>query len=414
MKDELCRLSAEETAALIRKKQISPVEVVVATLERIERLNPELNAFCTVAAESARKEAMAAEKAVMRSGAELGPLHGIPFSVKDLLATKGVRTTWGSKIYAGDIPDEDAPAVGRMRKAGAIMIGKTNTPEFGWLGVTHNRLFGITRNPWNPEMTSGGSSGGAAAAVASGMGPIALGSDVGGSIRIPASFCGIFGFKPSYGRVPIYPHGTYWSMAHVGPMTRTVRDAALMMNVLAGPDERDQYSLPDDGTDYVKESGLDLKGLKMAWSPALGRSVVDSEVKTLCENAAMRFSEFGCEVEAVDPKWPDPHCIWSTLFYGGCAARAAPLLEDHRQDLEPGLVHMTEEIMRWPSGKHIRACGNRPTFYDSTRKFFSIYGLLLAPTVICPPFDAGLEHPREVAGRTLEPYRWLSATYPLI
>src|SRR5438874_6815179 len=232
MSDErLCWTPATELAALIRKKKVSPVEVLDAVLDRIERLNPKLNAFVTLTDEPARREAKAAERAVSKKGTSLGPLHGVPFSVKDLVITKNVRTTFGTPLYRDNVPGEDAPMVARLRAAGAIMLGKTNTPTFGWIGATHNLLFGPTRNPWDLARTPGGSSGGASAAVAAGLGPLAIGTDGGGSIRIPASFTGIVGHKASYGRIPIQAGSAVWSLSHIGPMTRTVTDAALMMNV---------------------------------------------------------------------------------------------------------------------------------------------------------------------------------------
>src|SRR5437016_3312446 len=239
----LCWLPATERATLIRRKKVSPVEVVDAILDRIERINPKLNAFVTLTDEAARREAKAAERALMRRSTLLGPLHGVPFSVKDLVVTKGVRTTFGTPLYRDNVPTEDAPMVERMKRAGAILLGKTNTPTFGWIGATHNLLFGPTRNPWDLERTPGGSSGGASAAAAAGLGPLHIGTDGGGSIRIPASFAGIFGLKASYGRIPAYPPSGAWSLSHIGPMTRTVADAALMMNVCAGPDERDHYRI---------------------------------------------------------------------------------------------------------------------------------------------------------------------------
>src|SRR6266545_2978873 len=266
----LAWLPATELAALIRKKQVSPVEVIGAVLDRIDRINPRLNAFVTLTDDQARREAKAAERALMKRGARLGPLHGVPFGVKDLVITKGVRTTFGTPLYRDHVPTEHAPIVERMKTAGAIMLGKTNTPTLGWIGSTHNLLFGATRNPWNLERTPGGSSGGASAAVAAGLAPLHIGTDGGGSIRIPASFAGIFGFKASYGRIPAYPPSGGWSLSHVGPMTRTVRDAALMMSVCAGPDERDQYSLPADRVDYVKALSGSLKGLRVGYTDDLG------------------------------------------------------------------------------------------------------------------------------------------------
>src|SRR5713226_8686491 len=292
--DDLCWMPASEMAPAIRRRKLSPVEVMKAVLARIERLNPRLNAFVTLTADQALKDARAAERAVMKKGATLGPLHGVPFSTKDLVITKGVRTTFGTRLFADNVPAEDAPMVERMRAAGAIQLGKTNTPTMGWIGATHNLLFGATRNPWNLDRTPGGSSGGASAAVAAGMGPLAIGTDGGGSIRIPASFAGIFGHKASFGRIPAYPASAAWSLSHIGPMTRTVTDAALMMNVSAGPDSRDQFSLPAERVDYVKALKGSLKGLRIAWVPDPGYAkLVDPAVTAVCARAAKRFRELG-------------------------------------------------------------------------------------------------------------------------
>src|SRR5207249_2891663 len=244
MTNALCCLSAPELAALIRRKKVSPVEVVDAILTRIEKINPKINAYVTLDADAARRGAKAAERSLGRKGARLGPLHGVPFSVKDLVITKGLRTTFGTPLYRDNVPTEDAPMVERLKAAGGIMLGKTNTPTFGWLGVTHNLLFGATRNPWALDRSPGGSSGGASAAAAAGLGPLHIGTDGGGSIRIPASFAGIFGFKASWGRIPTYPASGTWNLSHIGPMTRTVADAALMLAVSSGPDERDPGLLP--------------------------------------------------------------------------------------------------------------------------------------------------------------------------
>ena len=411
--DELCWLSATELAGAIRRKKISPVEVVDAVLARIDRLNPTLNAFCTVTADSARREAKAAERLLMRRSAKLGSLHGVPFSIKDLVITKGVRTTWGTRIYADHIPDEDAPVVERLKAAGGILVGKTNTPMFGWIGATHNLLFGATRSPWNLDRTPGGSSGGAGAAVAAGMAPLAVGTDGGGSIRIPASFSGVFGLKPSYGRVPTYPFSGAWSLSHAGPMTRTVADAALMLNVIAGADERDQYSLPPSGADYVKALRGSLRGLRVAWGPTLGFArLVDPEVLAVCEAAARRFREFGCRLEAVDPRFSDPSEAWHAIFWGGIATRLAPYLADRKTDIDPGLVRIIEEALTWPINKYVQAWFDRLSFWDSARNFFARYDVLLTPTVPCPPFKIGLDHPTEIAGTPIREYDWIPFTFP--
>jgi aspartyl-tRNA(Asn)/glutamyl-tRNA(Gln) amidotransferase subunit A len=405
-------LSATELAALIRRKKVSPVEVVDAVLGRIAALNPRLNAFVTLTDEAARREAKAAERAVMKRGARLGPLHGVPFSVKDLVITRGVRTTFGTPLFRDNVPTEDAPMVERLKAAGGIMLGKTNTPAFGWIGATHNLVFGITRNPWNLERTPGGSSGGASAAAAAGLGPIHIGTDGGGSIRIPASCAGIFGHKPCYGRIPTYPVSGAWSLSHVGPMTRTVADAALVLTVAAGPDERDQYSLPGPPVDYVKALRGGLKGLRVAYADDLGfADAVDPEVRAVCARAAGAFRELGCRVETVKPGWPSPRDPWGEIFCGGIAARMAPFLE-RRHDIEPGLYRLIEAALKNPPTKYVQAWFDRLAWWQHPRALFEKYDLLLTPTIACAPFRVGLDNPTEIAGTPVEPYAWIPFTYP--
>ncbi len=410
---ELCWMPAADMAAAIKRRKLSPVEVMRAVLARIEQLNPRLNAFVTLTAEQALKDARAAERAVMNKGAKLGPLHGVPFSTKDLVITKGIRTTFGTRLYADNVPTEDAPMVERMKAAGAIQLGKTNTPMMGWIGATHNLLFGITRNPWNLDRTPGGSSGGASAAVAAGLGPLAIGTDGGGSIRIPASFTGIYGLKPTYGLIPIYPFSAAWSLSHVGPMTRTVTDAALMLNACVGPDARDQFSLPHPRVDYVKALKQPLKGLRVAWSGDLGFArVVDPEVKSACEKAARRFRELGCRVDEVKPGWPSPKAAWAPIFCGGIAARLQPYLPERRADIDAGLATIIDEALTWGPSKYVQAWFDRMAWNDHPRQLFDKYDLLLTPTIACPPFKVGLDNPTEIAGAPLEPYDWIPFTFP--
>jgi aspartyl-tRNA(Asn)/glutamyl-tRNA(Gln) amidotransferase subunit A len=413
MSDErLCWTPATELAALIRKKKVSPVEVLDAVLDRIERLNPKLNAFVTLTAEQARREAKAAERALAKKGARLGPLHGVPFSVKDLVITKGVRTTFGTPLYRDNVPSEDAPMVERLKAAGAIMLGKTNTPTFGWIGATHNLLFGPTRNPWNLGRTPGGSSGGASAAAAAGLGPLHVGTDGGGSIRIPASFAGIYGLKASFGRIPTYPPSGAWSLSHIGPMTRTVADAALMLQVAAGPDERDQTSLPAAPVDYAKALAGGVKGLRVAWSEDLGfADVVDPEVRDLCAKGALAFREVGCRVEAVAPGWPSPLDCWIQLFGGGIATRMAPYL-DRKSEIDPGLYRIIETTLKNPPTKYVQAWFDRLAWWEHPRRLFEKYDLLLTPTIACPPFAIGLDNPTEIAGKPVPPYAWIPFTFP--
>src|SRR5208282_169489 len=283
---ELAMLSAARMAALFRKRKLSPVEATKAALARIAGHNGRLNAFILVDEKGALAAARRAEGRYAK-GEALSAVDGVPASIKDLLLTKGWPTLRGSKALSPDQPWlEDAPAVARLREAGAVLLGKTTTPEFGWKGVTDSPLTGITRNPWNPKMTPGGSSGGAAVAAATGMGALHLGTDGGGSIRIPAGFCGIFGFKQSWGRVPAYPPSPFQTLAHVGAMTRTVADAAMLLTILARPDSRDVYALPHDGADYCKGLGGGIKGLRVAFAPTLGGRHVEPEVAELVAKAA--------------------------------------------------------------------------------------------------------------------------------
>src|SRR6266403_1612748 len=294
MPDDLAFTSAAELAALIAQRVVSPVEIVDIVLDRIEKTQPTLNAFITVCGEEARAAANEAEAAVMR-GEALGPLHGVPFAVKDLVNTAGVRTTFGSVALAENIPAADSPAVARLKAAGAILVGKTTTPEFGHKCFTEAPLFGRTANPWDLSRTPGGSSGGAAAAVASGLAPIGIGTDGGGSSRIPAACCGVVGFKQTLGLVPhdLTPDG-FGNQSHITPMTRTVMDAALMLQAMAGPDPCDPHSLGLAVPDFVAAARPegDLKGVRIAWRPLVGNTMLSGEVRAACERALGAFAEF--------------------------------------------------------------------------------------------------------------------------
>ncbi|MBI4187147.1 MAG: amidase [Chloroflexi bacterium] len=405
---EICRMPAAEMAGAIRDRRLSPVEAVSAVLRRIERLNPRVNAYCTLAAESAMEQAREAEAVVMR-GEKVGPLHGVPVSVKDLVFTRGLRTTGGSRIYEDFVPDRDAIVVERLKAAGAIVLGKTNTPEFGWVAITDNPLFGKTRNPWNLELTPGGSSGGAAAAVALGMGPLAIGTDGGGSIRIPSSFCGVFGFKPSFGRVPQYPGFTEWgTLSHTGTITRTVEDAALAMEVIAGRDDRDRFSLPERRLRYLAFLGGDLKGLKAAWSRDLGYAAVDPRVVKAAEAAAKAFASLGCTVEAASPQARSPESAFSTIV----ASRLATFLRDRLAEVGPALARFIGRNKDRSAAEYVTACFEEMRYWDEIRPFFERYDLLLTPTVAVPPFQLGEYGPREIAGSRVSPLGWMAFTYP--
>src|SRR5919106_1318646 len=343
---DLAWIPATELVGLIRSKALSPVEVTRAVLDRIERLNPTLNAFCTLTAEPALKAASAAEQAVMR-GEPLGPLHGIPFSIKDLTVTRGVRTMRGSHIFADDVPAHDAPFLPRLKAAGGVMIGKTTTPEFGWKALGDSPLTGITRNPWNPNVTTGGSSAGAGAAAAAGLGPLHQGSDGAGSIRIPSGFCGIVGVKATYGRVPLWPVSNNDYATHAGPMTRTVADAALMLGVMAGPDPWDATALDGTPPDYLGLLERGVKGRKIAYSPDLGGLRVDAEVGGIVAAAARTFEGLGCKVEEVKPGFADSYDMIRLMWGAHYIGNYGQYLDEWRGRVGPRLVARMGEAKRW-------------------------------------------------------------------
>jgi aspartyl-tRNA(Asn)/glutamyl-tRNA(Gln) amidotransferase subunit A len=410
---ELAWLPALELAALIRRKAVSPVEVVEAVLRRIERLNPRLNAFCTVAAEEARDAAVAAEAAVM-TGEALGPLHGVPVAVKDLVFTRRILTTGGSRLFADHVPEEDAVCVERLKGAGAIIIGKTATPEFGHKGVTDSPLFGITRNPWNPDLTPGGSSGGSGVAVAAGMGPLAVGTDGGGSIRVPAAFCGIYGLKPSFGRVPQFPGFRGWeTLSHTGPMSRTVRDAALMLDVMAGPDDRDMHSLPaDPGVSCLEACEGGIAGLSVAWSPDLGHTRVDPEVADCCARAAETFEALGCHVEVVTPGWDDPEEIFRTLAAAETYAAWGQHLDKDADKLDRSLVALLRYGRTITIEQYLDAQHRRLELWTEVQRFLARFDLLICPAVAVPPFEVGKPGLKEIGGQRVSPLRWMAFTFP--
>lgn len=411
--EDLCWMSATELAAAIRGRRLSPVEVTEAVLARIDAVNPRVNAYCTLAAESARAEARVAEAAVMR-GEPLGPLHGVPVSFKDLTSTAGIRTTFGSKIFEHHVPTEDALVVERTRKAGAIVIGKTNTPEFGCKGVTDNLIFGHTRNPWRLDRVAGGSSGGAAATVAAGLGPLAEGSDLAGSIRIPASVCGVVGLKPSLGRVPRAPVLNGWTgLSHVGPLARTVRDAALALSVWAGPDERDPQSLPATGEDFARAADGGIRGLRIGWSPDLGYAAVDPEIRRITAAAAKMFATLGGAVEEAHPGFEDPMPLFIDLTAPYRAAAIAPHLPRWKDQMDPFLHARVSHGEKMSAVDWERATHRRTAFWQLVRQFFERHDLLLTPTTSVAAFPIGLAHPAEIEGRRIDnQLQWFPFTFP--
>ena len=406
---DLCYLSALELRALYRKREVSPVEVTEAILSRMDQLNPSINAFVTATPELALEQARAAEQAYGKD--DPGPLAGIPVSIKDLVATKGIRTTRGSLLYEDWVPDFDAPLVERLYAAGAVVLGKTNTPELGWKGDSGNRVVGPTHNPWKHGRTAGGSSGGGAAAVAAGMGPLAQGSDGAGSIRIPSSFCGIYGLKPSFGLIAQYPASAVPWISHLGPMARTVRDAGLLLNAMAGADPVDPLTFDTD-IDYLAAAEGRVENLRVAWSPDLGYAAIDPEVRQIAAAAASRFEELGCQVEEAHPGLPDPwesivHVLWSSAFAGIYLDN----LDDCRDRIDPGLVAVMEQGQQFSAPELAAAHIRRNDYYHSWRRFMQDYDLLLTPTLPVTAFAAGDDHPGQINGQPTTYLSWTAFTY---
>ena len=408
---DICFLPAFELAAQIRQREVSPLEVTRAVLDRIHRLNPRLNAFCTHLDAEALACARQAEDQIMR-GDPTGPLHGVPVSVKDNIYVSNTRTTFGSLLLKNQITTFDAPLIERLRKAGAILIGRTNSPEFGWKGVTDNRIFGITRNPWNLERTPGGSSGGGSAAVAAGLGPVGIGTDGGGSLRIPAAFCGLVGHKPSFGRVPTWPGVSFGDLRHLGGMTRTVTDSALLLNVIAGPDERDARSLPEASIDYLTEIQGGLDGLRIAFSPDLGYATVHPEVATQVRAGVQAFAETGAEVEQVKLNWTDPYECWKVFFYGAAAGRLAPEIAEQGHLLDPGLLRAVGKAVKLSSLDVSEALTARDHFWQQVRSLFATFDLLITPTLPVLPFPVGQDNAAPLTDDRQEDLQWTQFTYP--
>jgi Asp-tRNA(Asn)/Glu-tRNA(Gln) amidotransferase A subunit family amidase len=388
---DLCYTPAVELGRLIRARQLSPVELTEAVLARIERLNPRLSAYLTVAADHARELARGSEARAMR-GELKSPLDGIPYSIKDLEPTAGIRTTYGSRFFEQNVPAEDGAVAGRLRASGGVLLGKTNTPHFGYKDMCDNLVAPPCRNPWKLDRTSGGSSGGAGAAVAAGLGPVAHGSDGSGSIRIPSALCGVFGLKPSYARVPYWPSADLWAArSHNGPMARTVRDAALLLQVLAGPDPRDPLSIDAPPPDFAAACDGDCSGLRVGFSHDLGFAAVDPEVAELTARAARRFGELGCEVEEAKIDWGHPYEFHKVIYSVSVAARNYERALSRPDWIEPTLMRMILDSGKWSAIDHAQANLARTAFAERVRATFERYDLLLTPQmpVAAWPADPG-------------------------
>ncbi len=413
---DLCFTPATELARLYRARKVSPLEVMQAVLARIDAVNPLVNAYVTVAREAALGAARKAT-AALRRRAVLPPLHGVPVSIKDLTPTRGIRTTWGSKIFEHHVPSEDALSVARLKAAGAIVVGKTNTPEFGAGGNTFNAVFGATRNPWNLALTCGGSSGGAAVALATGMGPLAQGSDLGGSLRTPAAFCGVVGFRTTPGLVPVYPRELAWdSLSVSGPMARSVADVALMLSVMAGPDDRAPLSYDVDTRTFpAAVRRPSVRGWRVAWTPDLGGLIpVDAEIARVAADASRVFRALGARVTTASPSFAELNDIVLGTRGFSMAALHAHRLAEWRGEMQKGLVWNIEQGLGLTVQDVGRAEKLRSTLWQRVRGFMERYDLLVLPTVAVRPFPVEQPYPVEIDGKPLENYtQWFFLTYAI-
>ena len=415
MDQDLAFKSATELRQLIASRQVSSVELTELFYRRIEELNPKLNAYLALCHDQALAAAEEAQDAVQK-GTIQGPLHGIPISVKDLEVTEGIATTLGSAIFRDRVPDFDSVVVERVKRAGAIILGKTNTPEFGLSGTTENKLGDACRNPWNTERTPGGSSGGAAAALAAGLCTLATGSDGGGSIRIPASFSGVFGIKPSQGRVPRYggygfPAANHFSQS--GPMSRTVEDTALLLQVLAGPDPRDPVSMRETPPDFSAALYEGVAGWKIAWSPDLGFAGVDPEVTRVTEQAARVFEELGAVVEAPNLALEDPFQAFWDVFATASYTSYGHLLDERRDDFTYYGLRAFNHGAEVTGADLSRALLRVDQLRRQMENFFDEYDLLITPTMAVPAFPIE-ERPAVIGGKEVDPFwGYLPFTYPI-
>ncbi|MCH7477829.1 MAG: amidase [SAR324 cluster bacterium] len=410
----LCYLSAVELARMIRERQVSAREVMEAHLAQIEKLNPKVNAVVTLAAEEALEEAGRADDDLAR-GEPRGVLHGLPVGIKDLDLTAGMRTTFGSPIHKDFVPERDDLIVERYRAAGAIVVGKTNTPEFGAGSQTFNEVFGETLNPYDLGKTCGGSSGGSAVALAARMLPLASGGDLGGSLRNPGNFCNIVGFRPSPGRVPTWPTlQGWWTLSVKGPLARTVEEVALQLTALAGPDDRSPISIREPGKMFARPLGRDFKGTRVAWSRDLGRYPVEPEVNAVIDGRRSLFQELGCEVHDDHPDFRDADEIFQVLRAHSYAARFGETLKKHRKLLKDTVIWNIEKGLGQDGPTVARAEVARTEVYHRVRAFFENYAFLVLPVSPVPPFPVEQRHITEINGQKLETYiDWMALCYAI-
>jgi amidase len=409
---QLCFMRATELAEKIRLRELSAREVMSAHLRQIECINPQVNAIVTLLPEVAMESALAADEAQVRGGS-LGALHGLPIAHKDLVPTKGIRTTFGSPIFKDFVPSEDALIVQRMQNAGAITIGKTNTPEFGAGSQTFNDVFGATCNPYDTSKTCGGSSGGAAVSLACGMLPIADGSDTGGSLRNPASFCNVVGLRPSPGRVPSWPKEVGWFPISVeGPMARTVEDVALLLSTMAGPDTRSPISISEPGDIFRQPLERDFNGTRIAWSHNLDSFPVDPRVTKVIDSQRATFETIGCTVEDDQPNFRDADEVFKVWRAWAFELKFSELLDKHRDRIKDTIVWNVEEGQKLTGPQIGQAEKRRTALYHRVRRFMETYEFLILPVTQVPPFDISQPYIEEINGEKLATYiDWMKSCY---
>jgi aspartyl-tRNA(Asn)/glutamyl-tRNA(Gln) amidotransferase subunit A len=404
-------MPATKLAEMIRRKAISPTEAMRAILERIAAVDPKVNAFAHLAADRAMDQARAAE-AKLLTGQKIGRLHGVPVTIKDLAITKDMPTQFGSHTMAGNQPTEDAPIVTRLQDEGAIVIGKTTTSEFGWTGVSHSPLTGITHNPWKHGYNAGASSAGAGAAAAAGFGPLHQGSDGAGSIRMPAHFCGVFGLKPSFGRVPNYPTGSLDYTSHLGPLTRTVADSALMMEVMSGPCPLDHTSLEAGPAPYLARLGEGIKGKRVAFSPDMGHARVDPEIAALVRKAAERFTELGATVEEVTLPWAAEGPELIRYFWAAHTARLAAKLPQWEARMDPGLVACIKDGAGVGIADYVLTRERKMAYIANVHRWFEDWDFLLTPAASVAAFPAEKLMPDHWPQHPWDWVSWAEFSYP--
>ena len=410
---EICFMTAVEMVNCLRFGDLSARQIMVAHLDQIKRINPKVNAIVTLCAEEAMKKAAVADEALVHNRKDVGPLHGLPIAHKDLTLTKGIQTTFGSPVFQDFIPDQDGLIIERLKQAGAITVGKTNTPEFGAGSQTYNEVFGETLNPYDISKTCGGSSGGAAVALACGMQPIADGSDMGGSLRNPASFCNVVGFRPSPGRVPVWPSLTGWFPISVqGPMARTVADVSLVLSAIAGPDPRSPISISESGDVFKQSLDRDFSGVHIAWSQDLGEFPVDKRITKAIEGQKSVFESIGCVIIDDQPDFTDADEIFKIWRAWHFELAYAELLETHRDQIKDTVIWNIEEGQKLSGVEIGRAEIKRTQLYQRIREFMEKSEFLVLPVSQVPPFDIRQRYVTEINGVDMETYiDWMKSCY---